>query len=95
MRMLSGLMSLKANDGKHGYTASGMASSLDEPMDKAKFMNGLDRQNTFRNVEACHIFRESIILDEHSHQITPRKELHDEIEICTVLKRIEKLHHPG
>ena len=64
------------------------------PMNEAEVVNGFDGKDTFGHVETRHVLRESVILDEHCHEIAPGKELHDEVEIGWVLKRIEQLDDP-
>lgn len=71
-----------------------MASTECLPMYVAEVVNSLDRKNAFCHVESCDIFREDVVLHQHSHEITTRKELHDEIQVVRVLKRIEKLNDP-
>lgn len=63
-------------------------------MDKSQLMDSFDGQDTLRHVESCYVLGESVVFDEHSHQITPREKLHDEIQIQWILKRVEQLHNP-
>ena len=63
--------------------------SGDAPMNEAKLMYCLDREDTFRNIKSCDILGESIVLDEHSHQITTREKLHDEVQIRRILEGVE------
>lgn len=46
-------------------------------MDKAKLVDGLYREYALCDVEAGDVFGECIVLDEHSHEIAARQELHD------------------
>lgn len=50
-------------------------------MNETKFMYGFDCQNTFRNVESSHVLGEGIVLDQHSHEVSSRQELHDEVKV--------------
>lgn len=63
-------------------------------MDEPKFVNGLDSKHALGNIESCDIFRERVVLDKHGHEISTRQELHDEVEVCRVLKRVEQLNDP-
>lgn len=63
-------------------------------MNEPELVNSLDGKNTLGDVEPSNILRECVVLDEHRHQITSGKELHDEVQVCWVLERIVKLHHP-
>ena len=63
-------------------------------MNEAKLVYCFDCKNTFRNIESCDILGESIVLDEHSHQVTAGQELHDEVQICRILEGIEELDDP-
>ncbi|KAH3665500.1 hypothetical protein OGAPHI_003686 [Ogataea philodendri] len=67
---------------------------LDVSMNEAQSMNSLDGQNTLCNVESCHVLGEDLPLDQHSHQITSRKELHDQIEVKRVLERVVQRNNP-
>jgi hypothetical protein len=63
-------------------------------MDETKVMHGLDRENALRDVEPRHVLRESIVLDQHRHQVSSSQEFHDEVQIRWVLERIVQLHDP-
>lgn len=64
-------------------------------MNETKTMNGFDCHHTFCHIEARHIFREGVILDEHCHQVTTREKFHDQVELGRVLKRVKELDDPG
>lgn len=66
----------------------------DTPVDESQFMNCFDRENAFCHVKAGNIFRERVVFDQHSHEITSREELHYKVEIHGILKRIIERHNP-
>ena len=49
------------------------------PMDETELVNGFNCQDALCDIEPCDILGESIVLDEHSHQVPSRQELHDEV----------------
>lgn len=65
------------------------------PVNESKAMDCFDRHDTFRHVEASYVLGKSVILNEHSHQVTSGKEFHDQVQVCWILERVEKLYHPG
>lgn len=42
------------------------------PMNKAELVDCFDRKHALGHVEACDILRESVVLDEHGHQVAAR-----------------------
>ena len=93
IRILSGLISLKQNNQREktvsGYALDDLRISVTfghSPMDETKVMHGLDRKNALCDVEPGHVLGEGIVLDQHRHQVSSRQELHDEIQVCWVLK---------
>lgn len=42
-------------------------------------MDCLDSEGAFCYVETTDVLRESVILDKHGHEISARKELHDQV----------------
>jgi hypothetical protein len=63
-------------------------------MDETHFMNSLNSENTFSNIETRYIFGECVVLDEHGHQIASREELHYQVKVNGILKRVEQLDDP-
>lgn len=63
-------------------------------MNVSKVMDGFNGQYTFGHVEPSNIFRKHVVFHQHSHQISTREELHDEIQIERVLERVEQLNNP-
>lgn len=57
------------------------------PMDETQFVNGFDGQDTFCYIKSCNWFAKDIVLDQHGHQISSRKEFHNEIQKLSILKR--------
>lgn len=58
-------------------------------MNKSKFVDRFNSQNTLCYVEPSHVLRECVVLDKHGHEIATRKELHDEVQILGILKRVK------
>lgn len=52
------------------------------PVNEPKVMDRFDRKDTFGHVEASDILGERVILYEHSHQVTPGKKFHDQVQVC-------------
>jgi hypothetical protein len=48
-------------------------------MYKAKLVDSLDSECDLSHVEASDVLCENLVLDEHSHQITTRQELHEHV----------------
>ena len=63
-------------------------------MNKPKMVHGLNSQHALGHVKARNILREGIVLNKHSHQVSARKKLHDQIQIGRVLERVEQLDDP-
>jgi len=64
------------------------------PVNESKAMDRFNREDTFCHVEARDVLGKRVILNEHSHQVTPGKKFHDQVQVCWVLERVEELHHP-
>lgn len=64
-------------------------------MNEAHFVNILNGENTFSNIEASDVLRESVVLDQHGHQVASWQELHNEIQELWILKRVVELNNPG
>ena len=64
------------------------------PVNESKVVDRFDRQDTFCHVETSDVLGKRVILNEHSHQVTPRKKFHDQVQVCWVLERVKELHHP-
>jgi hypothetical protein len=63
-------------------------------VDEAELMHSFDSENTLGHIKPRDVLREGVVLDEHGHQVASGKELHDEVEICRILERVEELDHP-
>ena len=63
-------------------------------MNETKLVDGLNGEDTLRDVETSNVLRERIVLDEHRHEIASGQELHDEVEVCRILERVVELHYP-
>ena len=64
------------------------------PVDETQLVDSLNGKHTLRNVETSDIFRESVVLDQHRHEIASRQELHDQIEVGRILEGVVELHDP-
>lgn len=64
------------------------------PVNEAHLVDILDGEDTFGNIEPGHVLREGVVLDQHSHQISARQELHDQVQVLGILERIIQLHNP-
>lgn len=76
-------------DGEQLESCSRRLVQITVPVDETHLVNSFNRQNAFSDVESGDILRESVVLDEHGHQITSRQKLHNEVEILRVLERVE------
>ena len=65
------------------------------PVNEAKLVHSLDSQNDLRHVEPCDVFTKDLVLDEHSHQVTTRQELHQHVQEGVVLEGGVQLDDPG
>jgi hypothetical protein len=63
-------------------------------MNEAELMDSFNGQCDFRHVETSNVFREDLILNEHSHQITTRQEFHQHVQERAILKGCVKLDDP-
>jgi hypothetical protein len=63
-------------------------------VNEAKLMDCVDGKYTFCDIEPRDILGESVIFNEHSHEITAREELHDKIQRLRILEGIKQLNHP-
>lgn len=63
-------------------------------MNETEFVHSLDSENNLSDIESGDVLGEDLILDEHSHQITTRQELHQHIQEVLVLECREELDHP-
>ena len=63
-------------------------------MNEAKFMHSFNGECYLRHVKPRNIFREYLVLNEHCHQITTRKEFHKHVEECRVLEGRVQLDNP-
>lgn len=75
--------------------ASNAREDENEPMDEAELVNGLDGEHTLGHVEARDVLAEGVVLDQHRHEVSSGKELHEEVKIVRVLERVVQLHDPG
>ena len=63
-------------------------------MNEPKRMHRLDGKHALCDIESRHILRESVVLDQHGHEITPRKEFHDQVQVRRVLEGVVELDDP-
>ena len=63
-------------------------------MDVVQLMDGFDRHDDFRHIEACDVLREYLVLDQHGHQITARQKLHQHVQEGRILKARMQFHDP-
>ena len=63
-------------------------------MYEAKLVYGFYRQRDLGHIEARDILSKDLVLDEHSHQVTTRKKLHEHVEEGVVLERRVQLDDP-
>lgn len=63
-------------------------------MYEAKLVDSLNGQSKLSHVKASDIFRENLILDEHSHQVTAGQELHEHVQEGVVLESGVELDDP-
>ncbi len=63
-------------------------------MDISQVMYGFNGKYTLCHVKPRYIFRKNVIFHQHSHQISSRKEFHDEVEIQGILEGVEQLYDP-
>ena len=49
--------------------------------------------NAFKT-HLCALFRQGVLLHEEGHHVSARQELHDQVEVDGVLKRVVHLHDP-
>jgi hypothetical protein len=64
------------------------------PVDIAKLVDCVDCRDNFSNVESSNVLCEDLILDEHGHEITTGKKLHQHVEKGGILERGKELDHP-
>lgn len=57
-------------------------------MYEAELVHRLNGEDAFCNIEPGNVFGERVVLDEHGHKVTSRQELHDQVEIRTVLEGV-------
>lgn len=86
IRILSGLISLRRVTSVRCLVKVIDYGGELSPMDETKFVYGFDSQDTFCDVEASNVLGKGIVLDQHSHKITSRQELHDQVQIRRVLE---------
>jgi hypothetical protein len=63
-------------------------------MNEAQLMHSFNRQRNLRHVEPRYVLTKDLILDQHRHEITTRKELHEHVEEGRVLERGVQLYQP-
>ena len=59
------------------------------PVNEPKFMNSFNSQDALGHVESGNVLRKCVVLDEHSHEVTTRKEFHNQVEEGRILERVE------
>lgn len=72
----------------------GVAGGQYAPVDEAQLVDSLDGQDDLGDVEAGNVFGEDLVLDEHGHQVSTGKELHEHVEEVRVLEGCEELDDP-
>ena len=63
-------------------------------MNESQLVNGLDGQDDLCHVETRDVFTKDFVLDEHSHQVTTRQELHKHVEERRILERSVQFNEP-
>lgn len=63
-------------------------------MNEAELVDGLKSKCNFSHVESGNVLGKDFILDEHSHQISTRQELHEHVEESRVLEGSVQLDQP-
>lgn len=63
-------------------------------MDETELVDSFNGENNLRHIESCDVLRENLILDEHSHQVTTRQELHEHVQEGIVLEGGVQLDNP-
>lgn len=63
-------------------------------MNESHLVDIFDGKNTLGNVKPGDIFRESVVFDQHRHQVAPGQKLHDQVEVLRILERVVQLDHP-
>ena len=64
-------------------------------MDESHFVDGVDGQRSFCNVELRDFFWQCVFFHEECHHIATGEELHDEVQINGILKAVVHFDHPG
>lgn len=64
------------------------------PMNKAQLVYRLNCKGDLSHVESGDVLGEDLILDEHCHQVTSRKKLHEHVKKCRILEGGVQLHKP-
>lgn len=63
-------------------------------MDEAELVDGLDGHDNLCHIKSSNVFREDFILDQHGHQVTTGKKLHQHVQERVILERGVKLDDP-
>ena len=63
-------------------------------MYEAKLVHGLNSKRNLSHIEARDILGKDLVLDEHSHEIASRQELHEHVQERRVLERRVQLDQP-
>ena len=63
-------------------------------MDETKLVNCFKGKRDFCHVETGNVFGEDLVLDQHGHQVTTGKELHEHVQEGGVLERGVQLDEP-
>jgi hypothetical protein len=64
------------------------------PVYEAQLVDGFYRQCDLGHVEARDVLGEDLVLDEHGHEVTTRKKLHEHVEEGVVLEGRVQLDDP-
>ncbi len=63
-------------------------------MDEAQFMHGFNGERDLSHVETGDVLGENLIFDQHGHQVTTGKKLHEHVEEGAVLEGGMQLDNP-
>ena len=61
----------------------------DTPVDKAHLVNSLNGEYALCHIETCNVLRESIVFNQHCHEVSTGEELHDKIKVRRILERVK------
>lgn len=64
------------------------------PVNEAELVDSFYCKSDLSHVEASDVLSEDLVLDEHSHQVTTRQELHKHVQESIVLEGCVQLDDP-